>query len=217
MWLKRFYLISLFLFASYFFVSCVNDDAQIINKTPIQEDNPDQESTAAQILITGQNERPSNIEGLNADYPAYIKSVSPSPKQELSLTIYQEASDHPDFWGAKHPGICVSYAPLHIWEEGEFPTQEEVIDWISLDVGPLKELKADIFLTHDSSEIIMHPADEQGNVDYEGEPIAILPWGSPYWVCYDVPLGPGHHVIKAVAKKGDKFVGEYRWSFQIVE
>ncbi len=198
------------------FTSCISKDNSLANAPSLQSEDQVEVTPTDEPLILGLSENPSNLDGLNDRLPPYLTFVKPRPKSTLNQKEYNSYALSTG-WDASKPGICLGFRPIDLVVEGEFPSQEELIDWISIDVGELLNLSVDGSLIHDSSEIITYPVDEEGEVDFDGEPIAIVPWGSPYGLCYAAALGPGYHVVELTVKNGDQLKGEYSWSFQIIE
>ena len=196
--------------------ACSQDENSLEIASSARDENQTQSATLDELQILGLKELPQDIEGLNDPIPSYLTFVYPNPKSDVRQTEYDSYAISTG-WDASKPGICLGYDPVEIFEEGEFPTQREVIDWISIRVDGISNLVIDGELAFDSSEITFYPTDEYGEVDFEGDPISIVPGGSPYRLCYAAPLGPGHHVVGLTVKNGDVLKGAYSWSFQIVE
>jgi hypothetical protein len=139
---------------------------------------------------------------------SFLGYVLPEPGSSYTIAEYNKlvtfSSDIAD------PSICFSIDSMGLMEKGDFPTMEQFLSWIYIEVD-------DVRISQYSSLWI---TSLEGGVAYDRFTNEILwkePDGSPYRLCYAVDLGPGIHTATIFVEKSAEKRESYMWSFEITE
>jgi len=140
--------------------------------------------------------------------PVYLGFTLPEPGRKYAVKMYEMEVKKVDL---TEPGICMSFSPDPMMEAGDFLSQQELLARLSLEVNG--HLIDEIY-----SVLATDLPPQPGPIDPEsGEPIFVVPGGSPYQICFAANLKAGLQKVTFIARKtsGDEL--RYTWSFYLVD
>ena len=156
-------------------------------------------------LLFDQTPLPLTIESRPA--PSYIHSVWPDAGTQTSWSEYNGGWHFSSQQDNGIPSTCVRFWIESLLESGDFLSQEEIISRFSL------EIDAQVF-EEPNNVILSDTFGKDGPEDPETSlPKYRVPPGSPFFVCFTVPLEPGEHTATVIATKTSGEELRYNWSF----
>lgn len=170
----------------------------------LKPENPLREETTRDSGSSGTDSKTTSTQ-----LPEYLPFVIPESGSRYSLCEYRELA--PSLrWNATEPGVCVSISPIWLLEPGDFPTTQEWLAQMYLQIDDQVITEPHSLLETDSFGFELYDPET-------GKVVGREPDGTPFRVCYSVPLGPGLHTATLVVTKTSGEKVSYSWDFLIVE